>query len=126
MDFYGWHTAEPLFIGYDGRVLKTNPRNSPYGYDPYFTYQSPDFNRETDDVCYSDRLMQWDMDKFNSICKGIWGNTGQYFDNRRPTDIETFLCDYFGREVILTAILKGCNYGNGYPYWVFAYRDKES
>ena len=126
MGFYGWNTTRPLFIGYDGDVLETNPLNSPYGYDPYFVYQSTVFNRKTDSVCYSDRLARLDNDKFNKECMNVWGNTGKYFDNRKPDEIEMFLSKYFGRCVTLTAILKGCNYGNGYHYWVFAYRDKES
>ncbi len=43
----------------------------------------------------------------------------------QATEINKFLNLYFGKEVQLTAVLQGCNIGNGFPYWIFAYKDMD-
>ena len=78
----------------------------------------------TDEVVYSDRLYQWDSEKYNASCMAVWGNRGQYFYQRSPESIEMFLSLYFGREVILTAIEVEENASSGYPYWAFYFRNK--
>ena len=67
------------------------------------------------------RLIEWDFDKFNKCCMDVGGNTGQYFNNRKPKNIANFLSKYFYKEIKLTAIMEGCNVSNGYPYWIFFY-----
>ena len=81
------------------------------------------FDRTKCIAVYSDRLYEWDYNKYNRCCREVFGNEGQYFHNRRREDIEKFLSLYFERGITLTAIIQGCNQGNGYPYWVFFYKD---
>ena len=83
-------------------------------------------NLKADDTVYSDRLFQWEPDKFNELCKKYWGNTRQGFHGRKADEIEKFLCDYFGKTIIITQIITGLNKSNGYPYWGFSFTYKSS
>lgn len=47
------------------------------------------------------------------------GDRGQYFNNRKPEEIEKFLSQYLTNRIKLTAIMEGCNVSNGFPYWIF-------
>jgi hypothetical protein len=108
--------------------LKENPvkktrEEYPYSYDAYVIWKK-DYKEGKGNVVYSDRLMQWDFGKYNACCKRVWNDERQYFDDRQPEDIEMFLSLYFEKTIKLTAIMKGCNVSNGYPYWVFFYEDQ--
>ncbi|MDO8415183.1 MAG: hypothetical protein Q7S87_03105 [Agitococcus sp.] len=71
---------------------------------------------------YSDRLYQWDDEKYNRICRQIFGNEAQVWDARTPMQTEQFLREYFDKpELVLTKIMKGTNVSSGYPYWYFEY-----
>ena len=57
-------------------------------------YGSVDYNsenKEINDTVYSDRLYQWDYEKYNKLCEKHFGDKGQYFSNRNPKNIENFL-----------------------------------
>ena len=74
-----------------GQPIEKTQRDYPYSYDAYCVYKSDNWS-PMDDVCYSDRLMQWDYDKFTDCMKEVWGErAGQYFDNKEPEDIQNFL-----------------------------------
>lgn len=77
---------------------------------------------EANSTVYSDRLYQWDSNKFDTLCKQTWGNSGQYFSNREPEDIEKFLSLYLGKKIKLVRITQETNQSNGYPYWRFDYK----
>lgn len=113
-------------IGWDGKRIERTPSSHPYSYDAYFTWRSDRFET-TDRAAYSDRLFQWDSNRFNKSVAAVWPEDpiGQMFYSRQHTDIQRFLCLYFGKDIELTGVLQGCNVGNGYPYWVFAYREVE-
>lgn len=101
-----------------GSILKAR---SPYAYKEFYLYRS---GGESNAGVYSDRLMQWDYDKYNRCCKEVWGDKGQYFDSRKPTEIERFLQLYNENDDIkLIDIIEGCNASNGYPFWAFKYFD---
>ena len=105
-----------------GERVQRTPREYPYSYDPFAVYKDPAFT-DADECVYSDRIRQWDWEKFNRCCEAIWGNCGQYFHARKPDEIERFLRMYFDDESIkLTGIEECCNFGNGYPYWGFYMR----
>jgi len=110
----------PYFTDIHGRRAKKKPFNHPYDFDPHVTYLG-DYQKGKGTAVYSDRLYQWDYKKFNSCCQEVFGDTGQYFDNRKPEDIERFLSLYLGTNVKLTAIQKECNVSSGFPLWVFFY-----
>lgn len=112
------------YVGLDGKPVKRTPRTDPYGYDEFVIFKADDFN-ETDSWVYSDRMRQWDRQAFENAVHEVWPvKTGcQLFSDRKPEDLNRFLSLYFGKEVKLTAVLQGCNVSNGYPYWIFAYRE---
>jgi hypothetical protein len=93
--------------------------------DPYVVWKSPDFVPETNEAVYSDRLLQYDWDKYNRIHRQHFGNESQGWRGIDPAKIEAFLKDYFAEQNLrLVCVMEGCNVGNGYPYWVFFYRTK--
>jgi len=110
----------PNFTDIHGRRVKKTPFNYPYSFDPFVTYLN-EYQKDKHSAVYSDRLYQWDYKKFNSCCQEVFGDTGQYFDSRKPEDIERFLSLYLGTNVKLTAIQKECNVSSGFPLWVFFY-----
>lgn len=103
----------------DNQVKKTKD-NFPYEYEPFVIWKK-ECNENKRNVVYSDRLMQWDYEKFNNCCKIVWNNEEQMFYNRTPESIEKFLSLYLDEEITLTVIMEGCNVSNGYPYWIFYY-----
>lgn len=120
--YYDNQSPRLKFVDLDGKRIKKNPFDYPYNYDEYVLWKG-DYNKEKSKVVYSDRLKEWDSDKFNKCCKKIFGDTGQYFSNRKPEYIEKFLRLYFEKEIKLTAILEGCNQSSGYPVWIFIYEE---
>ena len=107
-----------------GEIVKRPKHIYKYSYDPYCVYKSNNWSiKDTGD--YSDRLMQWDYDKFTNCMKEVWGERcGQHFDNKEPKDIEKFLSLYHNKNIEITGIEKACNVSNGYPYWIFYYKEK--
>ena len=105
--------------------LYMNASGSYWNSNSYTVYESYDF-QSNDKVVYSDRLYQWDNKKYkDAAIKAFNGYRGQYFNDFTPNQIQKFLSIYFNKEVILTKVIKEENVSNGYPYWVFFYRDKE-
>jgi len=119
LQFKGFHR----YVDLDGYPVSKTKEKYPYSYDPYVVWKG-DYDKNRDGATYSDRLLQWDYDKYNRCCREVWKNERQSFSERNPKDIEKFLSLYFGKEIELTVLMEGCNVSNGYPYWVFIYRDK--
>ena len=102
-----------------GERIERTPREYPYSYDPFVVFKDPAWT-DNDTAVYSDRLRQWDWEKYNQCCEKVWNNHGQYFSARKPEEIQRFLQLYFDDPtLILTGIEEGCNCSNGYPFWVF-------
>ena len=116
---------KPQFVDLDGNEIKRNPFSHPYNYDEYVIWKDEDFDKEKYSAVYSDRLWQWNYEKYNKCCQTVFKNKGQMFDNREPKEIEEFLIMYFDKKIKLTAVIKGCNLSTGYPYWIFIYEDLE-
>lgn len=110
------------YFDLDGNPIERNPEKYPYSYEPYVQWIG-DFKREKSTSVYSDRLMQWDYEKYKRCCMETWGKETSYFRNGNPKYVEKFLSLYFGKKIILTAIMEGCNYYNGYPYWLLFYEE---
>lgn len=92
--------------------------------DSYTIFQAHNY-KTSDEVVYSDRLHQWDDKKYSyATSEAFNGYKGQYFDSFTPNQIQNFLSIYFNRDVILTRVDREENVSNGYPYWVFYFRDK--
>jgi len=119
--------CEPEPIGLDGKPVRRPRWQYPYSYDAYQLYKSADF-RETDAMVYSDRLWEWSPAKFRKATAAVWPKMPrrQIFEGCSPTEMQKFLRLYLGEDVKLTALYQGCNVGNGYPYWILAYRPSEN
>lgn len=113
------------YLDLQGKPVDRTPKTHPYSYDAYVTYKSEEF-QTTDYWVYDDRMRQWDWDKYHSAAKTVWpvNTRPHYFDGKSERDIEKFLSIFFDKKVKLTAIMKGCNVSNGYPYWIFVYREE--
>lgn len=111
------------YTNIQGDVVQKTPEDYPYSFDPYCTYYGNHFPE--DRVTYSDRLYEQNGELFKKCYEEVWGTFyGESFDTY-PQQIEKFLRLYFKNDKLeLTGVEKACNYGNGYPYWIFYYRDK--
>lgn len=113
-----------LYLDLSGRPVERTPWSHPYSYSEYVIYKSKRF-KQTDHMVYHDRLLQWNNIAFSKAVREVWPDEphSQMFGGKNPADINRFLNLYFGKDVELTAVLQGCNIGNGFPYWVFAYKE---
>jgi len=100
---------------------KKTKYTNPYDYDPITIFHKEDSKTGV----YSDRLSQWDHEKYNRLCKKHFGNIGQYWDKREPEKVEAFLRDYIGKQnLMLCNIVEYCNVATGYPVWYFGYKEE--
>lgn len=107
------------FIGEDGEFTKKTKYTHPYNYDSFVVWQGE--GKATNSV-YTDRLFQWDWDKHNTLCMKHFGNKGQYWGNRDPEKIESFLRDYMDKPKLkLVKNVEYCNVATGYPCWRLDY-----
>lgn len=87
-------------------------------------YEALDVKLQT---VYSDRLYQWNSEKYDKCCKKVWNNVGQWFEERckNPENIQTFLSLYFEKECDLVAVITTTNVSTGFPLSCFYYVEKE-
>lgn len=113
-----------MYLDLSGRPVERTPQSHPYSYSEYVLYKSEKFEQK-DHMVYHDRMLQWDSVAFSKAVREVWPDKphSQMFSGKKPSDINRFLNLYFGKEVVLTAVLQGCNVGDGFPYWVFAYKE---
>lgn len=116
VEFVGMHLGE--------RTKWTHP----YSYDPLLQFRKYSTTPDTARAVYSDRMCQWDYDKYRKLCKEHFNdNGGDYFNSRSAKDIESFLREYFGKpELELVRVEEQCNVSNGYPVWAFWFITAES
>ena len=111
------------YFNIKGEPIRQTPITHPYSFDTYCVYRDIEFfdmKPQDMSVAHSDRLDQWDRDKFDHACKLVGGiNSFDY----NPEIAQKFLSVYFDKEIKLLAIEKACNVGNGYPYWIFYYKE---
>lgn len=120
IDSHGRTWIDMTYVDIDGNPVKRTKEDYPYSYDSFVVFKK-DYNKNTNDAVYSDRLWQWDNKKYDECCMEVWGNKGQTFYGRKPKEIENFLSKYFKENIKLTAIMEGCNVSNGFPIWTFFY-----
>lgn len=106
---------------YDNPVKRTRSEY-PYSYDGYVEWRGG-HNSEITDTVYSDRLYQWDWEKYNRCRNEVYGNAGQYFDGYQEHDkIEKLLQLYMNEPKLkLILVMQYCNMSSGYPLWRFDY-----
>jgi hypothetical protein len=101
------------------RPVERNKIDYPYSYDGFVVYRFGE-NSEATGTIYSDRLFQWDPEKYDILCEKHFGNSGQMWGHRDPDKIRDFLSEYTGDvELQIVFIMEYCNQANGYPYWRF-------
>lgn len=117
-----WGESIPMLTDLYGNPVERTPFSHPYDFDQHAIWISEDFDKtKVYSADYSDRMMEWDREKFASCTKEVFGNQKQYFDDRDPRDVEKFLIKYFGYDLKLIAIEKCCNFSTCYPIWIFHY-----
>lgn len=139
MEYKGY--MDGVYLDLAGNPIERTPETYPYAYDAFAVYKSEDY-KETDSKVYSDRLLEWDPSAFKAAVCEVWPETpeSQMFSGKKPGDIQRFLSLYLKKthssstnpyakaswdkkDIKLTAVMQGCNVGNGFPYWIFAYRE---
>jgi hypothetical protein len=110
------------YVNEFGEPVKRDKWQYPYSYDGFITWRGGK-NEEVNSTIYSDRLLQWDMKKYDELSKKHFGNAGQIFYDRQPKDIESFLRDWTGDiKLKLIFVMEYCNVSSGFPLWRFDYR----
>lgn len=105
---------------FGNRVEKTKSTH-PYSYDGFVVFRAGT-NKEANGTVYSDRMRQWDYDKNKKLCYKHFGNESDYWNNRTPDKIQSFLRDYMNDpDLKLILIMEYCNQSSGYPVWRFDY-----
>lgn len=119
-----WGEPLSMFTDLYGNPVERTPYSHPYSFDQYVIWKSNVFDKnKIYSAEYSDRMLEWDREKFSKCTREVFGNQKQYFDDREPKDIEKFLIKYFGHELKLVAVEKCCNVPTGYPIWIFHFED---
>ncbi len=102
-----------------GKPVSRTKSEHPYSYDGFVVWRGGE-NKEANDTVYSDRLLQWDYEKYNRLSVKHFGNKGQTFSDREPKKIEAFLRDWCDApELKLVFVMEYCNASSGYPLWRF-------
>lgn len=110
-------------VGLDGKPVERTRWDYPYSYSEFVLYKTERYE-PTDSSAYSDRLWEWNPTKFQRAVAKVWPRQpkSQMFNDKKFKDLQQFLRHYLEEQVELTAVVQGCNVGNGYPYWVFFYK----
>lgn len=108
------------YIDLFGNEINKTPLSNPYNFDEYIIWKG-DY-KNSDLKAYSDRLQQWNFEKYNTCIHNMLKTSGWLFSFENSNFTEYFLSSYYGKNIKLTAIAKGCNVSSGFPYYVFFYR----
>ncbi len=96
----------------------------PYTYSPFLIFFDEKVKKEATDTIYSDRLLQWDYEKHNRLCKKHFGNDGQMWHERDSKKIAAFLSDWTNKDIVLIANIQYVNMSSGFPVWRFDFCEK--
>lgn len=122
-EVYQGHMSISSVDEHDQPVSRTKSSH-PYSYDGFVTWRSG-ANNEAESTIYSDRLLEFDRQKHNDLCRKHFGDEKQYWDDRSPLKIEAFLRDWTDNQKLrLILIMEYCNQSSGYPCWRFDYATK--
>lgn len=120
IDAYGY-SVSPCVNEHDEPIKRT-PATHPYSYDGFVTWRGGE-NKEANNTVYSDRIIRENHSLYNSLSKKHFGDEGQYFHNREPEKIESFLRDWCkDPELKLIFVMEYCNVSSGYPLWRFDFK----
>lgn len=100
---------------------------APYSYSEFFIFGCRnDIKPKNVRANYSDRLQEWDSKAFSKAC------IKKRFEHYSRQELTDFINKYYSacsfnkephKKYEAVALVEGCNVGNGYPYWVFFYRE---
>jgi hypothetical protein len=94
------------------KMIKTKFTN-PYDYDRFMVWGEEKGKSNV----WSDRLSQWDTEKYNKCMKKVFDNESSLsLLPVEPNKIEKFLSLYFEKKIKLIGIAEECK-SNGYPVW---------
>lgn len=122
MDSHGsFHYDDARWVDPTRRRTK---QELPYGYDEFFIFGDRETVKVARHAVYSDRMSQWDYDKFwaayEEHLKGCGG-----FPSAGQKSMSAFMSRYYDRPITVLALAEGCNISNGYPYWIIWFDDPE-
>lgn len=101
------------------KPVKRTKDKYPYSYDGFIIHRSLP-NEETTHTLYSDRLHTNYYKNWSSLSNKHFGSNGDYFWDRKPENIQAFLCELLNKpDLKLVLIMEYCNLSNGYPVWRF-------
>lgn len=114
---------EEKYLDLKGNIVKRNPVEYPYSYNPYVIYKADDY-KESDLPYYNDRVIDsyyTSQEIDNALSQMGLKRYGAHWERlswTNPEQIGRFMSILMKKNVICTAIMQGCNYGNGNPYWL--------
>lgn len=99
----------------------STPHESPYGFGLYLLRgKRKMFTGEGIDASYDDRLRSWHPERWKeAFGMGFLKPGFGCWEHSSMAGISKFLSHVFGYEVKCLQVMRGCNVGNGYPYFVF-------
>ncbi len=115
--------SDGLGVDPEGNKQVRTKQSHPYSYDAFIIWRNEE-HKPTSTI-YSDRLLQWDFAKHDTLCKKHFGDRGQYWNNRQPEIIEAFLRDWCeDNTLILTCLTEYCNASNITLYCFYKWRQR--
>lgn len=99
--------------------------DAPYSFDPYTIWGFAGPNKECNSTNWTDRLSEWDYDKYERIAKEVFPVGSQPFSdhNCRGDLIQEFLRRYHDDPtIVLLRVIAYCNLSNGFPLWRLDYK----
>ena len=126
MEFQEYFTINLRSNAWTGEPITRTKDSHPYSYEPFTVFGSRPDEGVVSQGVYSDRMYQQDYEKYNACCMEVFGNEGQYFDQRSPKGIEKFLQLYYNKPNLkLLWVVEDCNQASGYPLWYFSFTEEE-
>jgi len=118
----GWGD-EVYYHDEDGFICHIPPRTEfshPYSFDPIVLFYTGKEHQRAD---YSDRLQQWDYDKFKKCMEEAGNVSGELHFRWGNRDQVTKLMRlyYDDPKLEVVKVVKQCNANSGYPLWIIYY-----
>lgn len=99
-----------------------DPRDFPYSHSEYFIWRTFERGDRTVEPYYTDRMRQWDADKYRRATDGGDRMTNWHSVPKSPADARALVRDYFGTEFECVGVAQSINVSNGYPIGVIFIR----
>jgi hypothetical protein len=97
------------------------PGEALYGFSGYFLWRKFMQGDETVGGVYSDRMQQWDPEKWSEAMRG----RKQNWQTMSAQEAKEIIWAYYGSDYELVGYATECNVSNGYPLGIFFIRKTE-